>query len=56
MEETIIKCDNCLDVLTNEEIYIELRLKDKRKVIDRKLHLCNMNCLREFLRKREGGE
>ena len=56
MEETIIKCDNCLDVLTNQEIYIELRLKDRRKVIDKRLHFCDLNCLREYLRKRAEGE
>ena len=45
MEETIIKCDNCLDILSNKEIYIEVRIKDKRKVIDKKFHFCDLNCL-----------
>ena len=56
MEETIIKCDNCLDVLTDNEVIVELRVKDKRKVIDRRLHFCDLNCIKEFLRKRDKGE
>lgn len=45
MEETIIKCDNCLDILSNKETYVEVKLKDKRKVLDKKFHFCDWYCL-----------
>lgn len=49
MEETIIKCDYCENILNNKNLYIEIKEKNKKTIIDKKYHFCDRHCLIAYL-------